>query len=270
MDNHPMNDKGEKGPAEHSESTSLEITGTVELEELKKKIYQLEKESRFKNQLITNISYQIRSTMNGVLGIIELLENMDLSDELSNYVKMLKSSSSTLGSMMEKAFDHTEGESPGAQEAIIRQNPGEPGYSSVSSPLTVYQPYPVKKPKTPLILVVEDNEINKKLAVAFLSKGGYHTLCAGNGYEAVEAYQKNSMDLILMDIQMPEMNGFDATFKIRELEKGMIKRIPIIAMTAYAMTGDREKCLAAGMDDYISKPISSEILYEKIRKHLQE
>lgn len=125
-----------------------------------------------------------------------------------------------------------------------------------------------EKEGTPMILVVEDNEINKKLAVAFLSKKGYDTVCANNGIEAIEEYKNNSIDIILMDIQMPEMNGFDATIKIRELEKDSNKHIPIIAMTAYAMTGDREKCLGAGMDDYISKPISSEILYDKIGKYI--
>jgi signal transduction histidine kinase/ActR/RegA family two-component response regulator len=121
----------------------------------------------------------------------------------------------------------------------------------------------------PTILVVEDNEINKKLAAAFLSKQGYANLTASNGVEAIEVYEREDIDLILMDIQMPELNGFEATKIIRDKEKQSGEHMPIIAMTAYAMTGDREKCLAAGMDDYISKPISASILYEKIEKHIK-
>lgn len=122
--------------------------------------------------------------------------------------------------------------------------------------------------KAKVILVVEDNEINKKLAVAFLGKRGYANLTASNGIEAVEIYDTTAMDLILMDIQMPELNGFEATKIIRGKEKQSGRHVPIIAMTAYAMNGDREKCINAGMDDYISKPISAEILYEKIRKYI--
>lgn len=122
--------------------------------------------------------------------------------------------------------------------------------------------------KTPLILVVEDNEINKKLAEAFLRKRGYSNIIAGNGVEAIKVYKNSHIDLILMDIQMPELNGFEATKIIRDLEKESGIHVPIIAMTAYAMTGDREKCLSAGMDDYISKPISADMLYEKIEKYI--
>jgi signal transduction histidine kinase/ActR/RegA family two-component response regulator len=120
----------------------------------------------------------------------------------------------------------------------------------------------------PIILIAEDNEINKKLAAAFLAKKGYDYLTASNGAEAVEVYEREDIDIILMDIQMPELNGFEATKIIRQKEKYNGKHIPIIAMTAYAMTGDREKCLGAGMDDYISKPISANILYEKIERNM--
>lgn len=125
-----------------------------------------------------------------------------------------------------------------------------------------------KTNKKSIILVVEDNEINKKLAAAFLSKRGYDNLTASNGVEAIEVYKDLEVDLILMDIQMPELNGFEATKIIRDMETISGRHIPIIAMTAYAMIGDREKCLDVGMDDYISKPISAEILYEKIEKYI--
>ncbi len=97
-----------------------------------------------------------------------------------------------------------------------------------------------------------------------LKKLGYHADVAVNGVEAVSAVQANEYDIILMDIQMPEMDGFEATQKIREMDNSY-KDIPIVAMTANAMKGDKEKCLNSGMNSYISKPINSDILYDTIR-----
>ncbi|HWP85557.1 MAG TPA: response regulator, partial [Terriglobia bacterium] len=108
------------------------------------------------------------------------------------------------------------------------------------------------------ILLVEDNPVNQTVALRLLEKQGHRVVVAGNGKEAVQAYTKagpEGFDLILMDVQMPEMDGFEATAAIRSQERGSGRHIPIVAMTAHAMKGDRERCLAAGMDAYISKPI---------------
>jgi CheY-like chemotaxis protein len=113
------------------------------------------------------------------------------------------------------------------------------------------------------ILLSEDNPINRKLAVTLLQKAGYRVDTAENGLQAVELAQRKAYSIILMDVQMPEMDGFEATSILRARE-GDERHTPIIAMTAHAMKGDRERCLMSGMDDYISKPLSPQELFEKI------
>jgi two-component system, sensor histidine kinase and response regulator len=105
------------------------------------------------------------------------------------------------------------------------------------------------------VLLAEDNAVNQLLASRILESLGHHATVVSNGREALAVASAGDFDLIVMDVQMPEMDGFEATGEIRELEKSSGKHIPIIAMTAHAMKGDRERCLAAGMDGYVSKPI---------------
>ena len=118
------------------------------------------------------------------------------------------------------------------------------------------------------LLLAEDNPVNRALASRLLEKAGHSVVCVGDGQEAVETLAKDaSFDLILMDLQMPRMGGFEATQAIRSAENVSGGRhIPIIALTAHAMKGDEERCIDAGMDDYLSKPINKRVLYEKLRK----
>ncbi|HEV8262972.1 MAG TPA: response regulator, partial [Burkholderiales bacterium] len=111
------------------------------------------------------------------------------------------------------------------------------------------------------LLLAEDNSINQKLAVVLLQKAGYSVDAVETGAQAVEKVRLNRYNGVLMDVQMPEMDGFEATRRIRASEKDQGQHIPIIAMTAHAMQGDRERCLAAGMDDYISKPLEPRVLF---------
>ncbi|MFN2475381.1 MAG: response regulator [Chthoniobacterales bacterium] len=110
------------------------------------------------------------------------------------------------------------------------------------------------------ILVADDNAINRAVAAGILDRQGHTLVHASNGLEAVAAFTAHAFDVILMDIQMPEMDGSEATARIRELESATGQHTPIVAMTAHAMAGDRERCLEAGMDDYLSKPIVAEEL----------
>ena len=109
--------------------------------------------------------------------------------------------------------------------------------------------------KRALILVAEDNPLNQQVTLRMLEKIGHRAYAVANGREALQVLTLLAYDIIFMDIQMPEMNGFEATMEIRRREKVSGKHIPIIAMTAYALLGDREACLEAGMDDYITKPV---------------
>jgi CheY-like chemotaxis protein len=114
------------------------------------------------------------------------------------------------------------------------------------------------------ILLVEDNLVNQKLARRLLEKGGHTVTCAGDGVQALEAFDKDRFDAILMDIQMPVMDGFEATAELRKREKSLDRRTPVLALTANAMQGDRERCLAAGMDGYVTKPINTQELLQAI------
>ena len=117
----------------------------------------------------------------------------------------------------------------------------------------------------PSILIAEDNLINQKVIERMVQKLGYRADLVGNGREALEALSRLSYGLVFMDCQMPEMDGFEACREIRNRDIGGT-RIPVVAITANAMKGDRERCLAAGMDDYVSKPFNQDDLKAAIEK----
>jgi CheY-like chemotaxis protein/HPt (histidine-containing phosphotransfer) domain-containing protein len=116
------------------------------------------------------------------------------------------------------------------------------------------------------VLLTEDSPYNQKLALAVLSRRGHRVTVANNGREAVVALRKRPFDIVLMDVQMPEMDGLEATRMIRAAERDSPRRTPIIAMTAQALKGDREKCLDAGMDEYLTKPVRATDLHAAIER----
>ncbi len=166
-------------------------------------------------------------------------------------------------------------------EDVVKDSSRQPGSHAVTaqtnttsieaSPAPAAAKEEAKEPDNSYrILIAEDNIVNQKVAYFMLEKQGHQVTGVRDGKEAVDAVEKSIFDVILMDIQMPNMNGFEATAAIREKEKQTGGHIPIIAMTAHAMKGDREMCLEAGMDDYVSKPLKANELFAKIDAVIQK
>ncbi|HXG11868.1 MAG TPA: PAS domain S-box protein [Gemmataceae bacterium] len=135
---------------------------------------------------------------------------------------------------------------------------------TASAPLAEPATVPDRAARRLRVLLAEDNPINQKVAVHLLERRGHEVVVAGTGREALAALERGRFDVVLMDVQMPEMDGLQATAAIREREKQTGGHVPIIAMTAYAMKGDHERCLEAGMDGYLSKPYRARELFETV------
>ena len=151
---------------------------------------------------------------------------------------------------------------------------GDAGPATSSGPLELIFAVPGSRPAATgtegasemhlYILLAEDNLVNQKVACKLLERRGHDVTVVNNGAEALSALEQRAFDLILMDVQMPEMDGLEATRQIRGRERSTGIHVPILAMTAHAMKGDKERCLAAGMDGYISKPIQVQNLMQTI------
>jgi len=128
---------------------------------------------------------------------------------------------------------------------------------------------PARTTSLPHILVVDDNKINQMLIATYLEKGDLEFTLADGGKQALQLLKEQHFDMVLMDVQMPEMDGMETTGHIREFSS-TVSEIPIVALTANAMQGDREKYLASGMDDYLAKPVRAETLFQMIWKHTQK
>jgi len=148
---------------------------------------------------------------------------------------------------------------------------GTQGQKNAKPLVTRYSLQDARDPKYDLsVLVAEDNEVNQRLATRLIEKRGHRVVLAINGREALAALAKDRFDIVLMDVQMPEMDGLQATAALRETEskRGDGFHQPVIALTAHAMKGDRERCLAAGMDGYLTKPIGEVKLDEVLEKYI--
>jgi CheY-like chemotaxis protein len=148
--------------------------------------------------------------------------------------------------------------------ATLCQLRGEPGDNQARL-VTRHSVQEVKQQRH--VLLVEDNEVNQKLAQAILSRRGWLVSVAGDGAQALDMIAAQAFDLVLMDMQMPVMDGLEASRRIRQHEgDAHLPSLPIVAMTANAMKGDRERCLAAGMDGYVSKPVEARRLFDEIER----
>jgi CheY-like chemotaxis protein len=201
----------------------------------------------------------------------------DLGEDLVDYINLLKQSERHQLSNLANAYNLLR---DSESNLVVRHNQRNVALSffldfakdptrTLLPPLSAEETVQVDKKGIELkharILLVEDNEINQKIVLLSLSKLVYSIDVARNGQEAIELYKLKPYDLILMDIMMPVMDGLTATKKIRELESAEHAHIPIIAITANALEGDRENCLAAGVDDYIAKPFQAEVLIQKMK-----
>jgi PAS domain S-box-containing protein len=175
---------------------------------------------------------------------------------LARYLTKPVKQSELLDAILDALRQDLEENGASSPVACMVEQPPSPRQTIVPA---VAQPLPAGRPLR--ILLAEDNPVNQKLAIRLLEKRGHTVRLANNGREAIDFWEHESFDVVLMDVQMPEMGGFEATGHIRAREFDSRRHIPIVAMTANAMKGDRERCLEAGMDDYISKPIRAEELF---------
>jgi CheY-like chemotaxis protein/HPt (histidine-containing phosphotransfer) domain-containing protein len=191
------------------------------------------------------LSYDLRTALNNIMGTAELFHKTDLTEEQRDYLNMIENSSKELALIAEVAHESDE------LQTIEEED------------------YDQQRKKLHSVLVVEDNHINKKLIVTILEKADYQVDTADNGLEAFRAYKTKRYELILMDLHMPVMGGFEAAKRIRHWESVnelKLQRTPIVAMTAHVVKGYREKCFQIGFDDYIIKPIRLHDFLKKVEK----
>jgi CheY-like chemotaxis protein len=212
-------------------------------EELREANGRVEAACRAQGQAIANTCHQVRTRMNGILGMTELALETTLTIEQRDYLLTAKRSAESLLTTLDGVLGVPENGLPPPSAGSWHTDAGQSEMH---------------------VLVVEDHPVGQHLVGMFLAKHGHRARVAGNGREALEALAREDFDAILMDIQMPVMNGFEATRAIRLGERDSGRHIPIVAMTAFAMKGDRERCLDCGMDAYVSKPIRPDALMEAL------
>lgn len=209
-------------------------------------------------QLLVKLNHEVRNPLNGVSGLATLLEETPLTDEQRGYIQSIRNCSRDVMEALNQLFKAagiTNNEE--TEKRTIQNEMNSAASSSVKLSEQFATLFPLK------ILVAEDDAMNQQLALMILKKLGYLADIAPNGKDVLEMVSEKKYDLILMDVQMPEMDGLEATRMIRLC---LNVQPVIIAMTANAMDGDKEKCIDAGMDDYLSKPVNINELVQLLEK----
>lgn len=221
-----------------------------------------------RDDFLSNISHEIRTPANAMVSMAELLRETALDAQQETFAVAIQESAAALVVVVDRMLDVSgngafrgRAPQPRAEAARPESAPPLPAQTQAAMPVA-------EDAETPAILLVEDNLMNQKVAVHQLHALGHRVCLAGNGVEALAMLAKHSFDLILMDCQMPVMDGFEATRRIRLAERETGWRVNIVAMTANTMEGDRERCLDAGMDDYLAKPVSRPQLAKVLERYL--
>ncbi len=227
--------------------------------------------NRAKGQFLTSMSHEFRTPMNAILGMIDVALPRVTDSTVQDCLQTARGAAAMLSAFLNDLLES-------ANVELGRGELGEESRFYFTVPLPVVQRLPAGNETQAVVsaaaraalhvLLVDDNPANQKLAAYFLQGRGHCVEIAGDGREAVFLCGQNRYDAVLMDVQMPEMDGLEATAAIRQRENGG-NRVPIIAMTAHVLKGDRERCLAAGMDAFISKPINRNTLLEVVERLAQ-
>ena len=209
-----------------------------------------EEANRAKTQFLAEMSHQIRGPLNSVLGMAELLQDTPLNEVQLQYSEAIATAGRTLHTVMSGTLDIVRIET---RQATFTATPtAVPVATDVVMPLTAgaqTETFALR------ILVAEDTRVHQEIMRSMLTRLGGDVTIAANGELAVEAMANGCFDLVFMDCQMPVMDGYAATMKIRELQ-GNNPRVPVIAVTAHALAEDRQRCIDAGMDDFVTKPVA--------------
>jgi CheY-like chemotaxis protein/sensor domain CHASE-containing protein len=205
-----------------------------------------EEAAQARSRFYVQMSHRMRTPLNGVLGMSQLLQDTRLDAEQQRYLSIVRASGQTLLQIVDEVL--------GAAVVDVDVDVDQ-GVSAVPA-----APAVPSARRSRHVLVVDDNAVNQLLTISLLKKLGFSATAAANGQEALEVLEAQSIDLVLMDCQMPVMDGYEATRLLRERERGSGRHLPVIALTAQALAGDERLCLQAGMDHYLTKPLSREQL----------
>ncbi|MEW9094773.1 MAG: response regulator [Clostridiaceae bacterium] len=221
-----------------------------------------------KCNFLRNVSHEIRTPINGIIGLIDIILKDELSFKQKEYMMAVKDSANSLLDNMNKILENCKAESDKLEAYYKKFNNTfkdnikfKENVHKVEKELKKFN-----EKKEVKILVGEDNLVNQMVISELIKILGWKSKVVNNGIEVIEALKRDSYNLILMDISMPEMGGIEAMKIIKSTKK--FEKIPIIALTAYALSEDRERLIKLGMDDYLSKPIDKEKLYSMVNKYL--